>query len=454
MALDERIAEELRAKYQSLLQEGNLLSREQLANYYTTFRRRFGPDKLKSLDGQELLETMHSHGTRESLVYWLEFKTDDEFPSTRFGSIAGGSAYKFGLFHKKETGQWVTGSPQKEQVLTLDEAIEKAKSHREQLVRGAELLERLPADSSDEVYERLQADMERVAPDVNDSAWGHKYFSLLYPEKLDDFHVSDYERFHLIKLLQFPPQGKGRYLAAGRFVAIAQLLGIPMNNLASMLNIRDGGNPYSYWYVGLDDNYIDGSWTSMRDGGFVTIDRLQIGDFSAIPHNKSSREIIQVALFPSNQSQIHQTSLLSDEMMILSDEMMISTSLKKVTAREVASFRWSINTADLVLVCNGSTVLGIGRVIGPYAYVSSSTIPHRLPVKWLLLEPWKLPDTEGLQTTVHRMGKDVNVLEAEKRIYGQEPISITPPKIQIRIFRFHLVHCHHFYLFLLRFSQF
>jgi 5-methylcytosine-specific restriction protein B len=421
MALDERIAKELRTEYQSLLQEGNLLSREQLASYYTTFRRRFGPDKLKSLDGQELLETMHSHGTKDSLVYWLEFKNDDEFPSTRFSSIAGGSAYKFALFCKQDTGQWIAGtSPKNAQAVTLDEAIEKAKSHRDQLVQGAELLERLPADSSDEVYERLQKDMERVAPDVNDLVWGHKYFSLLYPEKLDDFHNANYQRFHLLKLLQLPPQSEGSYLAAGRFVAIAQLLGIPMNNLATMLNIRDGGNPYSYWYVGLDDNYIDGSWASMRDGGFATIDRLQIGDLTAIPHNKSSREIIQAALFPSNQSQIHQTSLLSDEMMI-------STSLKKVTAREVVSFRWSINTDDLVLVCNGSTVLGIGRVIGPYAYVSSSTIPHRLPVKWLSLEPWKLSDTEGLQTTVHRMGKDVNVLEAEKRIY-ERPVPSPKPE--------------------------
>jgi hypothetical protein len=41
---------------------------------------------------------MHAHGNRESLVYWLEFKNDDEFPGQMFGSIAGGSAHKFGCF--------------------------------------------------------------------------------------------------------------------------------------------------------------------------------------------------------------------------------------------------------------------------------------------------------------------------------------------------------------------
>ena len=34
---------------------------------------------------------------------------------------------------------------------------------------------------------------------------------------------------------------------------------------------------------------------------------------------------------------------------------------------------------------------------------------------------WKQPDTEGLQTTVHWMRKDANLLEAEKRIYGPPP---------------------------------
>ena len=41
---------------------------------------------------------------------WLEHNADCR---EYFGSIAGGSAYKFGLFQKKDTGEWMTGSPQK-----------------------------------------------------------------------------------------------------------------------------------------------------------------------------------------------------------------------------------------------------------------------------------------------------------------------------------------------------
>src|SRR5437868_15501938 len=94
-----------------------------------------------------------------------------------------------------------------------------------------------------------QAELARVAPDVQDSAWGHKYLSLLYPDKLDDFHASSYQRYHLIRILQVPPAVDGRYACAGRFVAVAQELGLPMNHLASVLVGRNG-DPRAYWRVG------------------------------------------------------------------------------------------------------------------------------------------------------------------------------------------------------------
>ena len=89
LSIDTRVLQELKEAYQKLESEGKLPSRQLLATYYAAFRNKFGPEKLASLDGEVLLETMHSHGTRDSLVYWLEFKNDAEFPAIA-GSIAGG----------------------------------------------------------------------------------------------------------------------------------------------------------------------------------------------------------------------------------------------------------------------------------------------------------------------------------------------------------------------------
>jgi predicted Mrr-cat superfamily restriction endonuclease len=80
-----------------------------------------------------------------------------------------------------------------------------------------------------------------------------------------------------------------------------------------------------------------------------------------------------------------------------------------------------IAIGDLVLASNGATVLGIGRVTGEYIDDRSSDCPHRRAVEWLSLEPWQQADQqldiEGKLTTVYKMKRDKNLLEAEKRIY-------------------------------------
>lgn len=418
MILDERIAQELIDLKKALENAGKLLSNEQLAQYYSTFRNKFGPDKLSNLDGEALLETMHSHGNKDSLVYWLEFKNDEEFPSSRFGSIAGGSAFKFGLFRKQETGKWTTGVPQNPQELTVEQAIDKARHHRDQLIRGVELLEKMPGNGTDQDYEQLQEEMKRIAPHVSSLAWGHKYFSLLYPEKLDDFHNPDYQRFHLIRLLQLPPQGDGRYLVAGRFVAIAHALNIQLNTLTTLLNARDGSSPYGYWRIGTSGSKPRDHWGLMRDGNCVAIGWAEIDDLSAITSDKEGKEMIRQGLLFPAPSTAYQLKL------------QLTPAAAGRAAQQIFTFRWTIATGDLVLASDGATVLGIGRVTGGYSHDPSSDFPHRRPVEWLSLESWKQsdqnPDIEGKLTTVFKMQRSANLLEAERHIVGKSPIITAP----------------------------
>ena len=69
---------------------------------YSLFQRKFSPERLKGLDGEALIETMFNVSNRDSLTYWLEFKNDDEFNTYTYGSIAGGSAYKFVMFKRRK----------------------------------------------------------------------------------------------------------------------------------------------------------------------------------------------------------------------------------------------------------------------------------------------------------------------------------------------------------------
>jgi len=110
MLLHPQIKDELKQLQQQMIADGELPARDKLNSYYQTFRDRFGPERLSNLDGEDLLYTMHGHRStyRDSLVYWLEFKNDEEFPAI-LGSIAGGSSYKFGIYQRKEDSIWMTG---------------------------------------------------------------------------------------------------------------------------------------------------------------------------------------------------------------------------------------------------------------------------------------------------------------------------------------------------------
>src|SRR6476646_5409557 len=141
--LDPAVRKRLSEHAQQMRAEGKLLLREKLDGYYAVFRSRFGPDRLAAMDGEPLLETMHAHGNKDSLVYWLEFKNDEEFPA-RFGSIAGGSALKFGVYRRAETGAWASkGEGSNPKDIPLAEAIEIARRHRDQLLSAVEAVSRV-----------------------------------------------------------------------------------------------------------------------------------------------------------------------------------------------------------------------------------------------------------------------------------------------------------------------
>lgn len=403
MTLPEKLLQELQTKYNELDGQKLLPSRAQLAQYYTTFRHKFGPDRLKGLDGEALLETIHDHSNRDSLVYWLEFKDDEELPAI-FGSIAGGSALKFGIFRRRETGAWTGRGPQNYPVeITVDQAIEIARKHRDQLIRGAELLDQLPSNGTDTDYLALQQAMEATAPEVSNLAWGHKYFSLLYPDKLDDYHNPSYQRFHLIKLLQLPPQGEGRYLCAGRYVAIATELNWPLNHLTTVLNARNP-RPHRYWRIGTRVGERDSRWDLMRHSNSVAIGWPDLGDLSEVTSKEIIRPLMAAHYYTSNPQMTGKKT------------------------QEVFNFVARIEEGDLVLASDGGRVLGIGRIVGGYSFEPTSDVPHRRPVTWLSLEEWSLPRPEGLQTTVYEVRKNPqNQVAVEERLLNAPPVTFISP---------------------------
>jgi 5-methylcytosine-specific restriction protein B len=244
--------------------------------------------------------------------------------------------------------------------------------------------------------------LDRIAPSVSDLAWGHKYFSLLFPEKLDDYHVADLQRFYLLKIMLLPPEGRGRYLCTGRFVAVAAEVDFAMNHLTTVLNLVNlaNGKKHRYWRVGTSDgNKPRNRWSLMRNGNCVAVGWPDVGDLSGLDGSKESREKLRGLMaekYPSVASQVGNAT------------------------GQLFTFVRTIQKGDLVLAADGATVLGIARVEGDYHYDASSDFPHRRDVVWLATEEWKMPNPEGLQTTVREVKKyPENILEVTRRGYCQ-----------------------------------
>ena len=407
--LNDAKRQEIISRYQQLAADGKMPTQQQLDKEYALFRERFGPSALAGLDGEPLLTLMHAHDrkNRGSLVYWLEFKNDDEFNTRSFGSISGGSALKFRIFQRKGNRNWQAGGEKgnQPQDITIEEAIEFARIHRDQLLKGVELLDKFPNNATDEDYAELQDQMDELAPDVSRLAFGHKYFSLLFPTKLDDYHSPTLQRFHLLKLLQLPPDGAGRYICAGRFVAAAREVGLPINHLAKTLNAMQP-QQNKYWRIGTTSGSAGESfWQMMRDHSCIAVGWQKVGNISWVDGKKETLGKLKgllAAAYPKNP---------------------------QITGKEssqLAQFVAGISEGDIVLAADGMTILGIGRVIGGYEFNSEFDFPHQRKVEWLTDDKWKMPKShEGLRSTVRELGKfNENLLAIEEHL---QSTTVKPP---------------------------
>lgn len=382
-SVPESLADELRQLHDELLAQRGVRPWEELEGYYARFRERFGPQVLASQDGEALLETMHGRGTKDSLVYWLEFKDDEELPDL-FGGIGGGSALKFGVYKAKETGQWMTGPATAMKVLSVAEAVALARSQRDAILAMVDVLEDASRDVTTIDYDAMALHLSQASSELCDLGWIHKILAMLFPRVLDDFHAVAYQAFHLIKLGKAPRPSL--YANAEFFAGIARQVGIPITSLGSVLNHRNGAVPHGYWRIGTTVGTSGASeWPRMRDGNFVAVGWEAIPSLENHDTSKEKRAALASLMrqhYPSTPQAVNRT------------------------ARELGKFAKEVALGDVIVTMQGKKVLGVGRVTGEYFHASGDgPFPHRRPVEWLDVEPWELFDAEGLHTTVYRFDK-------------------------------------------------
>lgn len=396
------VIESIKQTSEKLLMSNKLVSAEKLRQGFSLFSQKFSPNVLKSLDGELLLNTMFNIGNRDGLAYWLEFKNDDGFETNAYGSIAGGSSFKYVMYKRNIDDKWVTGNPQAPTVLSVDEAISLAREMRDILILGSDAIrELLVYEPGIDEYRKLQKFLDdNMKHSMSRLAWVHKYYHMIYPDLIDSFHVARFQRHGLICCGIKPPKEDNLYEMAGHYMLIARKCGLPIDYVHAAIK-ELYGPPVRYFRIGTGE---EGKyWPDMKANSYVAIGWKELRDLRAYSESSDMKKDIQERLI----------------ILRLNDNKTASTK-----AGEIMRFYRGIETGDIVVAVSGEKVLGIGRVTGNYKYVEERPYPHCLSVEWIRIfdMPVKLPKPgEGKLTSCYPY-KDIDNIMEINRLIREKPI--------------------------------
>jgi len=272
------------------------------------------------------------------------------------------------------------------------------------LSKGAELIAAISNNFDDDTYLKLQANIDKKLENFGNLGWVHKYFHMLYPEKIDAFHSIDWQNFYLIKMLEKPIKSDGRYALAGQYVRFAKQANMSVNNFTVVLK-EYFGPLHNYWRVGTTGD-TQSYWPEMLQKGYVSIGWPVLGDLHQLDNLsvKEAKEHVKK---------------------ILTDEYPNAPQIIGKSANQILIFlpRYLKPKTTLLYAAEGHKVLGVGKVISEYEYRDGLAFPHCMNVQWHRSTGEKLPNPdEGLRTAVN-LYKDIdNLIAIEKLIRSSDII--------------------------------
>ena len=341
---------------------------------HENFINHFGIEHLKSLSGKELLTSLfyNDKGNKLNLCYVLEMDKDMR---EIFGSIAGGAAYKFGLFFHKKTQSWTCGSPAKPVKLTENEAIQKAEEIRNDLVAGAEIISSFGPLNSTADYEQLYKQLEHISG-IN-TVWRMKYYQMLFPILFAPFYGQDIQLDVLHFLNQTPSEIP--FIRMGQIALFSKKCNIPgivfghiwgrstnhnnKSNDSETNTISDKKHKLHYWmYTVFDDT----SWMECQQKEIMVLGMDNIGDYSQYDSKESLRQEL-ISTYDNSTS-------------------------RKNQALMAWNFANKLAINDVIFAKRSNTLVGKGIVTGDYIFDDSRQEYKNIrTVKWLQIGEWEHP---------------------------------------------------------------
>lgn len=372
-----------------------------------SFEEQFGPEAISKLSGRELLiRLFYSEAeNKANMCYMLEFH-----PQMRemYGSIAGGSAFKFGLFYHKKNHCWTSGSPSKPKTLTEEEAITVATSIRDGLLEGVKIIQAHKEFSTAEGYTHLYNKLSHIP--LIDNVWTLKYFQMLFPEVLPVFYAKDYQIdvLHFLKIEPSPIP----IVRMGQISLFVRKCGISSvefgqiyykycspdpadsDNEETNALADSNGEGTRYWLYTPGEGST--MWDEFYDKGIMAIGWGFIGDLSVFKNKAEMKKRMQELENPS-------LSYMN-------------------AAHATWQFANEIKVGDIVFVKKGrSQIIGRGVVTSEYKYDDSAPeYKNYRTVNWTHKGEWPHPGGQAVLKTLTDITPYTDYVEKMCALFADE----------------------------------
>ena len=362
---------------------------------YQQFQSLYAPEQLRTLADDDLLGYIFLGVNDRSLCNALEF--DAQY--TQFGSIAGGTAYKYNLFYSRNEETWKTSFGEGGQrSVSHEEALEIGKQIRDALVAGADVIASHETLATVNDYNDLLNALNAVIPQYITKMWFLKYYHMMFPHILPNFYNEAWQK-HILCNLNIVPSD-AQFIRMGQINAFVNECGIS-NIVFSKIIFDNIGSPKTFYRIGTGDNGV--YFSEWRQNNYIAIGWNELGDLTAVyQEDADSKAIITDAL----KSQWNYDNRLASR-----------------KYGEINSFYSAVADTTYAVAMAGQKILAIGLVTGGYFFNEEKEYGHCRPVRWLKVfeEGKTLPvEGEGKLTTFYELKNSENICYLYSLLHGHD----------------------------------
>lgn len=370
---------------------------EDIKDYVDSFKNKFSPDKLKVLQGEDLLKLFYTEDSdsnkTNSLCYALEHGDNNAFGSIR------GYVGQFYLHQNQKTKKWRLGNDE----ISESEAVKKAQEIIDKLCSAYHVIEEFVKlnnlDSIDD-YTNLDSKLKDPLGKLYNNNWIQKYFSILFFDKkiFSCYYSEDWQK-HILYALGIRPKDDC-YIRNGQIAIVAKLSGLSHQDFYKTLSEKFGE---------LRRFYLLGTTEKSNNTKYSYAPEFIKKHVATIGWNKIGNLEEKYVQKDKNNIQIDKDSLIKE----LIAHYQYDTKVASRKTKEITSF-YKTGANDIFVAKDGRRLLGFIDNLGEYEYRPDLPFSHTKKGTWHFKfdnNNNQLEETnEGYLTTCKQIKNDSNLL--------------------------------------------